>query len=183
MEYAIIQKTSAEVITLSQAKSWLRVSGDYDDTNIQLLIDTAYDYAQNHMQIDLLTTTYETYIKNLYENLTLRRGVGQSLVKIEYLKEGIYLTLDSEKYSVQSSGIFIKLNNFKDLPQVDYDCKAYKITFKTGFGDTADSVPATIKTGMLNHIYSLYERSCTNELPNTVKSLYDSYTIILPYHE
>jgi uncharacterized phiE125 gp8 family phage protein len=181
--YKRISKVEADIITLDQAKSWLRVSDSYDDTNIQMLIDATVTYAEKYMQLDLLTTTYEYYARTFYTDLTFRRAVAQSVESVEYLSNGVYTTMDTDNYTVVSTGVYSRITDIESVPSVDESSKAVKVTFKSGFGDTADSIPADIKFGLLSHVYYYYDNKCSGDAPTGVIDTYNNYRVITPFYE
>jgi uncharacterized phiE125 gp8 family phage protein len=183
--YVQIAKQSGDVVTLADMKDYLKVSGTDDDTLIQSLIDSAVEMAERFMRRDILTTTYENYRPNFWQDLTLRRGAFQSVESIEYLVNNAYDVLDPSNYDVSIGGSFGVVCEIDQVPSTDYDCNAVKITFKTGFGDDATSVPEAIKTAIKAIVAFMYENrgdcgSCGDGsgIPIQAKVILRSYKII-----
>jgi hypothetical protein len=58
IEYKRIGKVEKNIISLDQVKDFIRLSGDDENSMIQLFIDAAVKQAEGIMNRDLLTTTY-----------------------------------------------------------------------------------------------------------------------------
>jgi len=58
IEYKRIGKVEKNIISLDQVKDFIRLSGDDENSMIQLFIDAAVKHAEGIMNRDLLTTTY-----------------------------------------------------------------------------------------------------------------------------
>ena len=182
MTYVLDSKVSADIITLSDMKDFLKVTGTSEDTIIQALINAAIARAEKFMNRDLLTTTWINYRESFYEDLTLRRGGFQSLTTIEYLSDESYATLASTEYQVSIGGIFGKICEI-EVPTSDKDCNDVKITFKSGFGDDSDAIPEDIKLALQMDVSFLYSNrgDCTNvnmDMPVAVEAIYKGYKIV-----
>lgn len=183
-------KVSADIISLSDMKLFLRVDDTTDDTLISALISAAIRIAEKIMNIDLLTTTYINYRSSIIADLTLRKAKFQSLVSVEYLKADVYKTVDASDYQLQSYGIYGKFYRIQIIESYDDDPEAIKITFKTGYGDTADFIPADIIEAIKAHVAYMYENrgdcdiSYSNELkiletlPSTCKLIYSLNKVV-----
>lgn len=182
MTYPQIAKSDNKVITLKDAKSYLKQSFSQDDDQIKAMILGATIMAEKSMNADILTTTYENYRRTFFDDLTLRRGPFQSLEKIEYLKDDVYTLLAATEYTLKIGGIFGCICDLTPPSDMDDSCNAVKITFKTGFGDTGDDVPADIKIALKAHIMFLNENrgDCTDRknIPTTSEMVYTNYRII-----
>ena len=177
VEYKRIDKVEKNIISLDQVKDFIRLSGDDENTMIQLLIDAATKNAEGIMGIDLLTTTYECYMPNFYGDLTLRRAPYQSLVSIEYLKDKVYTTLASSEYKLSEGGIYGIIEQI-EVPSIDDDVKGVKITFKSGYGDNVSDVPADIIMALLQTVHHWYDNRGICGCPDAVNDIYDRYKVI-----
>lgn len=182
MTYKQISKVDKEVITLEDAKSYLKQTFSQDDEQIKAMILGATIMAEKYMNADILTTTYENYRADFFDDLTLRRGKFQSLDKIEYLKDDVYTLLPATEYTVKVGGTFGCICELTPPSQMDDSCNAVKITFKTGFGDTGADVPADLKIAIKAHIafLNLNRGDCTDRknIPTTAEAVYGNYRII-----
>ena len=173
--YNIKTKTWVDVISLAQAKLYLRVDYDDDDTLISSLIKSAVYSAEKFMNRDILTTVWENYRDTVnLQDMTLRRGGFISLSQFQYLSDGSYVTIDADDYQVASKGIFGKIYT-ASVPSHDEHPEAIRIEFTTGFA----TVPEDIKTGLLSHIASMYEnRGDCPDIPACAMELYKGYKIV-----
>lgn len=140
-------------------KLYLKIDDTTDDTLISALIKAAVNTAEKYMNLDLLTATYINYRDDAFEeqDLTLRRGPYQSLTKIEYRSNGSYIEVDSGDYDIASGGIYGRIYSIEISGAMDEHPEALKITFKTGYGDTASSIPEDIINAIKAHVAYLYE--------------------------
>jgi len=177
IEYKRIGKVEKNIISLDQVKDFIRLSGDDENSMIQLFIDTAIKQAEGIMNRDLLTTTYEYYRPSFNGDLTLRRAPYQSLVSIEYLKDSAYTTLPSSEYKISEGGIYGIIEQI-EMPTVDDDVKGVKITFKSGYGDNVSDVPADITMALLQTVHHWYDNRGICGCPDVVNDIYDRYKVI-----
>ena len=181
--YVLVSKEACDVVTLTEAKSFLRVSFTNDDVLIGFLIKAAVSAAEKYMVRDILTTTWENYRTLNWQDMTLRRGKFQSVTKIEILVDDVYEVLDVANYKTSIGGIFGIICEI-DTGNADINCnRSIKITFKTGFGDDADSIPDDIKLAIMNHVNFMYvNRGECNEnqmdIPVISKTIYNNYKVV-----
>ena len=181
--YKQISKSTNDVLDIDDVKQYMRISSTMQDNIIELMIDAAVGCAERYMNRDILTTTYENYRRDFSPDLTLRRGGFQSLDLIEYLKDGSYTTLATTEYTLREGGVFGEICEVCPPSDMDCDCNAVKITFKTGFGDDSDSVPADIKLALYQIIFFINENrgdcSCVSEsIPEAAMKMLNGYKII-----
>jgi|DEB0MinimDraft_10_1074344.scaffolds.fasta_scaffold57422_2 uncharacterized phiE125 gp8 family phage protein len=177
IEYKRIGKVEKNIISLDQVKDFIRLSGDDENSMIQLFIDAAVKHAEGIMNRDLLTATYECYRPSFNGDLTLRRAPYQSLVSIEYLKDSTYTTLLSSEYKLSEGGIYGIIEQI-ETPTVDDDVKGVKITFKSGYGDNVSDVPADITMALLQTVHHWYDNRGICGCPDAVNDIYDRYKVI-----
>ncbi|MCH1385752.1 MAG: head-tail connector protein [Flavobacteriaceae bacterium] len=182
VEYKQVSKIEKNVISLDEVKLYLRIFGDDDNTMIQMFIDAAYQNAERITGLDLLTTTYECYRPSFYGDLTIRRAPFQSVESIEYLKDGVYTTLDSSKYKVTDTLSYGVIDQIEP-PSTDDDVKSVKITFKTGYGDDIGSVPYPIKLSLLQMVSLWYDNRGACECPDSISEILSGYQVIDISHE
>lgn len=189
MSYVLVlPKSSADVVTLAEAKAYLRVTTTTDDTLIQSLITSAVQLAESYMNRDILTTTWLNFRNSLMGDWTLRRGGFQSVVSFEYLNP-TYVVLPTTEYKVSQDSVFgiiqdinFPFSSIDGWPYSGPVADGIKITFKTGFGDTAASVPELIKTAIKMTVGMLYSNrgDCCGDsgLPKAVETMLNAYRII-----
>ena len=86
-----------EILSLEDAKRFIRVVDEDDDADIQSFIDSAITEAQDITNRQFASTTYELYLPNLpRENFKFPKNPVQEIVSIEYMDiNGEYQTIDS----------------------------------------------------------------------------------------
>jgi len=184
--YVVTNKPDCDVVPLSDMKLYLKVSTNSDDILIKSLLDSAVILAEKFMNRDILTTTYQNYRDSFYQDLTLTRGGFQSLVSIEYLKDGVYQSMAVDDYKASIGGVYGEICNLYNIPTIDCDCNAVRITFKTGFSDDGVDVPEAIKTAIKSYVAFMYENrgdcgGCAtgkSGFPVQAEALLSSYKII-----
>ena len=184
-------------LTTNEVKEHLRLDLDdkTQDALLKILIKTATDYAEKYTKIDFITRTYETLRDSFADSLELRRTPLQSVIKVEYLQDGSFVTVSTDIYFATSSNTFshLALKKSQVWPtNEDLQEQSVKITFKTGYGNTLSSVPDSLREGLLQHIAAMYENrgdcgegrvsggtfaSAQKFLPVDAQLIYDMYRI------
>lgn len=183
MTYVFGSQLPGEIVTLAEAKSFLRVTFTEEDTLISSLIVSSTIQAEQYMRRNLLTTTWTNYRSSFHEDLTLRRGGFQSVESIEYLLDGTYQTLATTEYEATIGGSYGVICRVDPVGH-DEACNAVKITFKTGFGDDPIDVPENIKIAIRFNVASLYVNrgdcsdACGVGIPESAKAIYNKYKLI-----
>ena len=134
-----------EPITLQVAKDFLRVIETDDDTEIQAMITSAREYAENYTNRQIKSATYELYLEEFSETIQLPKNPIQSITSIEYMDEsGVYQTLDSASYYTYLDNEITTIF-FEDMPDHKDHKRAIKITFVSGYSAVPESITAYIK--------------------------------------
>ena len=149
-------------LTVDEVKDHLRIDQDdkTQDTLLKILIKTATTFAEKYTKKDFITRTYETFRDSFYDNLELRRSPLQSVTTVEYLKDDVLTTVSADVYFATNSNTYsrLALKVGQVWPtDVNARAQAVKITFKTGFGNTLESVPDELREAMMQHIAAMYE--------------------------
>jgi len=142
---------TAEPLSLTEAKLFLRVLSAADDTLITSMIKASREYAEDITNTQLMVATYELYAGNLVAKLP--KNPIKSIEKIEYMGEDeVYQLLDTSLYYLWEENGIGKIE-YKECPTLISHKKALKITFTSGF----QSVPEAIKAWMRVKVSTLYE--------------------------
>jgi len=152
-------KPAIEPITLQQAKDHLNIDFTDDDSILELIIQSAREAVETQTGRALITRT----VVHERDCLTAVMGLpqtAQSVELIEYLDtDGTRQTLAASEYTVDvnrtPAQITIAFNGIYPAT-LDY-YNAVMITYKTGYGDNAQDVPAPLASAMLLMIGHLYE--------------------------
>jgi len=176
-----------DILTVSEAKTHLRVDNSSDDTYITNLIKLCTKCAENYTNRAFITQTYKVFFDNYYDNNLDNvwwNGIVQGHIGSFVMKKYIELpfaplqsvthfktydeddnatTFSSDNYSVSSySGDFanrgrISLKNGNSWPTYTKPIDGIEIQFVCGYGDNASDVPLQIKQGVLEEIAFRYE--------------------------
>lgn len=155
-----IQQVSqrSELISLQEAKNWLRVTSNREDSLINMLIESALDFAENTCKSNLAQRDYMGYF-SCFSEILLPHPPICSIDEVGYiaLGESNYTIINSSNYELNDSG-------FEGIIDFDIDLtnivlkdtyKAIRVNYKAGY-DSIDC-PATIKDAMLAYIASRYD--------------------------
>lgn len=153
-------------ISLADAKSFLRVDHNDDDTDIQRFINAAIAHLDGSgLERDgllgkaLISQSWILEAERPHEGrIAIEYGRVQSITSVEVMTSGVYAPWDSANWRLG----FRDLNAFimpkgQSWPQQDVREDAFRITYVCGFGADAASIPPNLIEAMLLHIGHLYE--------------------------
>lgn len=177
---------ATEPVSLSEAKTHLRVSISDDDALIDALITAARRWCERLRNESFVTQTWKLYADNWPggDTIPLPMGPVQSVTSVTYTDEdGNESTLSSSNYLVDtvSRPARIRLKADQSWPTVTLrELNAIVVTYDAGYGDNASDVPeevvAAIKL-LVGHLYENREATVVGsgitvtEVPLTVKDL------------
>lgn len=139
------------VITLEEAKVYLRVDSEDENALISAMIDTAEKHVEVATGRVLLTTTFELVYDEISDSIEIPKSPLQEVTKIEVISEaGVKTEVDKSIYDVDTSGTLGRV-------QLKAGCvwpshrgfASFIITVKAGYGDTAAAVPPALKQAAL----------------------------------
>lgn len=166
---------ASEPVSLEEAKHYLRVTMEDDDTLITDLIVSARMSAENWLRRSLMTQAWKLgYDDCLPECVSLPMGPVTAITSV---------TVINQDQSTQLVGAALyKLNSAKNRLLHTSTVQGFQveIVYQAGYGGTVSSVPAPIRQAMLCHIASMYDnRGLAGEsgMPEQAISLY------LPFRE
>lgn len=192
-QYTYVETSSPTVVSedfLTLVKTQLRIGPDdtTEDSYLSLLINVAYQYAQNYTRRTLLTTSFTTYRDDFNVCcFELRRSPFQSIQSIQYLINNVLTVLDTSKYYTTTESFYAKVLRapHQEWPfKIDCRQQAIQIQFTAGYGDNYTDLPSDLLMALLQHITMLYESrgdcsdsACASALPAQSKMIYDMYRI------
>lgn len=184
MALKLVTAPATEPLTLTEAKTHLRVDGSDDDTYITSLITVARKYCEGFQNRAYITQTYDLTLDAFpINNITLKPPPIQSVTSIKYYDTaGTEYTFDASNYIVDTDSEpgRISLGYLKTWPIITLQpINGVKIRFTAGYGDAASSVPETVKQAMLLLIGHWYENrepvitgmSVSSEIEFTARAL------------
>lgn len=170
-KYQIKTQPASEPITLSEAKSHLRVDLTTDDTYITTLITVARKYCENYCNRYFITQTFEQWYDS-FLNMKLSANPVQSVTHIKYYDEDDVLqTLASSFYVLDNVSDVLPSEILeapdKDFPTYSIDvANPILVEYVVGYGSASD-VPDDIKHAILFMISYLYENREGLNVSNT----------------
>lgn len=183
--YTRTEGPDSDVVDVARALRHLRLEeGDVDATERNLIegaIATAHEHLDGRTGIlgrALLTQTWEAITdRPTWAVLGDRLGSGfmldlppiQAVTKVEYLAGGQYVAMQPGTWrSLPRPGARLAVLSAA-WPAADTDPAAYRLTFRTGYGDAA-AVPAPIVSAMLLAIADLYDNRDGKTQANLVEN-------------
>ena len=177
---------AVEPVTAQEMREFLSLVGTEDDTLLAGLISAARTALEKYTGRTFITTVYQVYYDGFsFLPITLARPPVQSVSSITYVDvDGVTQTLSSSLYIVDVASLFGRISPAYDevWPITREQNNAVCIEIKTGYGDAAASVPASIKVAIKMIVADVYEhREANVELAlsenKSLKFLLSPYTI------
>ncbi len=156
-----LQRLSApggEIVTLTEAKNYLRVEVGQDDALITFWIKAARALVEKETRRSILTQRWSLSLSNCSLDvgqvasgvapvffdgmLALPRAPLQAVESIRYYANGVLTTWDASNYVVvPGSPGKVRPVFGRSWPAADWRDDAIVVTFRAGFGDTVADVP------------------------------------------
>ncbi len=144
---------TSEPISLEEAKDFLRILENDDDTTITSMIKSSRGYAENYTNRQFEIATYELYTDTFCQDMKLPKNPIKTLTSVEYMDEnGDYQILPSSDYYLYGEDDIYKVH-FDNTVSHKTRKNAIKFTFDSGY----DVVPEGIKAYIQILISTLYE--------------------------
>jgi uncharacterized phiE125 gp8 family phage protein len=174
-------------ISLSDAKSFLRVDHDDDDDLISLLIEAGQSHVEAITGLKLdqgaVTMTFPDWLSTSH----FTTGPVQSITSISYLdRQGADETLDPDQYALRANGLKAGLRQPAGIRWPDHARDESAITIEVVSGYADGELPAAVRQAALLVLGDLYnfredtiaERSITPlSLPNGVSTLLANFRV------
>ncbi len=188
MALVLVTPPSTEPISLSEAKTHLRVENTDDDTFISALITAARETVETITRRALVTQTWD-YILDDWpdgDTITLPLPPLQSVVSVTYKdKDGNIQTFANSNYVVDTASEpgRLVLTDDANWPSDElYPAGAITVEFTAGYG-AATAVPQSLKQAMLLLIGHWYENreavAVTGAIPKEMPLAVDA--LLWPY--
>jgi len=166
----VFAKPLQEIISLEEVKEYLKIDFSEQDKFISNTIVAAREYAEKFLSTHLVKK--EFFQMHLGQNLQTITLVHKPILEIKSLsiinREREVITLDQKEYYFdQFNEISIsKLAALYNLIEVKYT---------VGY-ENPDLIPMPLKTGMLMHVASIYDRGDLGDaIPQSTLNLYQPY--------
>lgn len=147
------------VITLEEAKNYLKVDLADDNVLIGTLIETAEDLVEKHTNRCLLIQTFELIFDEVGASIEITKAPLVAVTKIEVIDDaGVKSTVDVDTYIVDTSGQRGRVSLVEGCAWPDHrGFASFIITVEAGYGATAASVPAALRLAVLAALAVLYD--------------------------
>lgn len=114
---ATVTRDTSALISLDNAKTWLRVTGTDEDTLIQALISGGVAYAENFLNKTVGSNTYIMSLSNFTDVVSLMRPPVSAVTKIEYYDtEGVLIEFDLTKIRLNNEEGYLSLKQDEQWP-------------------------------------------------------------------
>lgn len=174
---------AVEPITLTEAKTHLRVSGTDDDDRITALIAAAREEAETITGRAFITQTWRLTLDRfpLAGPIVLPRPPLQSITSLAYVdSDGASQTWDAANYRVSANNEPGRIEPaYNEVwPTTRLVSEAATVTYAAGYGDAASDVPGGIKNAILLLVERYYDACCDAEkMRRTIESLLSKYKV------
>ena len=184
--YQVITAASTFPVSLTEAKSHLKVDTSADDTYITSIIKAATQLSEEYTNRFFIDTVIEQTCSSFADLQTLFKSKVSAVASVKYYdSDNSSQTLDSAIYDVQLNyePSQIQLADGKSFPSITKRNDAVVSKYTVGYG-TASDVPEIIKQAILLTIANFYQNRnsvvvgrIATELPMNVKWLLDTYKV------
>jgi uncharacterized phiE125 gp8 family phage protein len=147
------------IITLDEAKNYLRVDGADDNALITAFIEAAKDQVEKFTSRTLLTQTFELIYDSVGDSIEIVKSPLQEVTKIETISDaGVKTEVSSSIYDVDISGSRgrVQLRDGCVWP-THRGFASFIITVKAGYGENATDVPVLLRTAAFIALAIIYE--------------------------
>jgi uncharacterized phiE125 gp8 family phage protein len=172
--YIVLSRSKQKVVTLEEAKRYLRIEADYtdDDDVVSSMVATAVLMAENYLGSCLHVQEIEQLLVNFYGSIVdLKRKPVIRIDKVfVWSQSNVRKNVDKSLYSLDERGGRLELS-------VPFISNGLGVIYRAGYEDHK-LIPEPIKLGILNHIASLYDDRHLAVLPQASISLYAPYRCV-----
>ena len=184
--YQVITPASTYPVSLTEAKSHLKVDTTADDTYIESIIKAATQLSEEYTNRFFIDTVIEQYASSFAELETLFKSKVSVISFVKYYDSNNTLqTLSDTIYDAQVryEPAQIQLADGQSYPAFTKRNDAVEVKYTVGYGAASD-VPEIIKQAILLTIGNFYANResvivgrMVSELPQNSKWLLDTYKV------
>ncbi|MDR0555393.1 MAG: head-tail connector protein [Holosporaceae bacterium] len=177
MQLNLIERPSEEIVTLGEAKNYLRVDHDFDDMLIGGLIKSTREAIESILQKSILKQTWEYRLDNYaIDSLCFVAGdhpsICRGVMKIPLPKPPILkiigvevdnLDVDSDQYSLEREGgkfylCIRKASLFKNKRKISLATR-----YEAGMADDVENIPYQLKLANLMLVANAFQERFSYE--------------------
>lgn len=184
MGASVVTKPTLEPVSVAEARAHLRLDANESDGVLAAYITAARTWAESYTRRAFISQTWDVKFDHwMGEELVLPLSPVASITSVTYYDvNGAVQTLASNQYQSVNLGDFPRLVPAYDVdwPDLRDRPEAVTVRFVAGYGATADLVPQPIRTAILLHVESLYDRNPASRelLEGTRDALLDPYRVV-----
>jgi uncharacterized phiE125 gp8 family phage protein len=185
--YQVITAATTYPVSLTEAKSHLKVDTSADDTYITSIIKAATQLSEEYTNRFFINTLIDQTCSSFAELQTLFKSKVNDVQYVKYYDSDETLqTLADTEYDKMLSyePSQIQLADGKSFPSITKRNDAVICRYTVGYGSSASDVPEIIKQAILLTIGNFYQNRnsvvigrIATELPQNVKWLLDTYKV------
>jgi len=175
-----IQPPATEPVSLAEAKLFLRVEHDTDDTLISALITAARQAVEEFTGRALVTQGWELFVERPGRSLALARPPLQAVTAVEVVAaDGTAVPVAEETYVVDSYSEpgRVLLRQGQCWPLMAGSL-GLRVAFEAGYDDAAADVPAVYGQAMLLMVGHWYGQREAQEMPGEARVLLRPWRVI-----
>ena len=180
---------SADSVSLSEMKSWMKVDIDDDDELIQSLIIAAQESAEKYLKRALVTQTwtltidsgqsslanglgdgfYELPVTALYADLPREYDLPYKPIQsissvVTYDTSNASSTYSADNYFLDTANGRLVLNDTAVLPSSLRARASMVITYVAGYAKPSD-IPQSVRTAIMMHVQRMYDERIVCDMP------------------
>lgn len=160
-----ISAPTAEIITLAEAKLYLRVDHSQEDIFISELIVAVRMFAEDYLGLSLVTQDWQVGFDEAYEKYALPMKPVQHINQMDVVQGDVSHILSDDAYELRYPNI-VAINQ-SNIAEISIQYRA---------GNDALNQPMALKQAMFAHIALCYERRGEDILqPLPAHRLYEPY--------
>mgnify|MGYP002260261347 CR=1 FL=1 len=185
--YQVITPASTYPVSLTEAKSHLKVDTTADDTYITSIIKAATQLSEEYTNRFFIDTIIDQTCSDFAQLQTLFKSKVSAVAHVKYYDSDNSLqTLSATIYDtqLQYEPSQIQLADDKSFPEITKRNDAVVARYTVGYGSAASDVPEIIKQAILLTLGNWYENRMsvitgrtTTEMPMSAKFLLDTYKV------
>ena len=185
--YQVITPASTYPVSLTEAKSHLKVDTTADDTYITSIIKAATQLSEEYTNRYFIDTVTDQTCSDFAQLQTLFKSKVSAVAHVKYYDNDNSLqTLSATIYDtqLQYEPSQIQLAENQSFPSITKRNDAVVARYTVGYGSSASDVPEIIKQAILLTIGNFYQNRnsvvigrIATELPMNVKWLLDTYKV------
>jgi uncharacterized phiE125 gp8 family phage protein len=159
----VLVKPSVEPVTLTEAKTHLRIEHSADDSLVVASITAAREWVEVYLEMSLIATKWQMTLDTFPLEIEIPKAPMYAGISptISYKQSnGQSVTLSSSDFRIDSyaNPPVLRTNYGQSWPAHLADYNAVVVTFYAGFGTSGSDVPQRIRNAILMVTTHLYEQ-------------------------